>query len=226
MAAHGGILRLDRVGQHLEEGQRALGLDRGCRREVRSRTREHRAEPVAQPRIGFDLIEDVRDVHIATYDFTQLFEERHQPPPPAATRHGAVDRRRHLHHVEGLLEVVANAVADRVGRRVEIAVAGDDDHLDVREVEADRTHQLLAAQAGHRQIERHDVHGRRVEDFERFGAARNHRDRVVRRENHAERLTGAAFVVDDEHVRAYGAAIDHTGLLVAPRVRVSPASQQ
>ena len=41
--------------------------------------------------------------------------------------------------------------------------------------------------------------GRGVEDLERFGAARDQRHVVGRRENHAERFAGAALVVDDEH---------------------------
>ena len=47
MAAHERILRLDRVGQHFEERQRALMLDRLHRREVGSGTLEDLAEPAA-----------------------------------------------------------------------------------------------------------------------------------------------------------------------------------
>ena len=150
-----------------------------------------------RPASRLDLLEDVGDVHVAADHAGELLEEGDQAPPSAAARQRAVDRGGHLHHVEGLLEVVADAVADRVGRGVERTVAGDDDDLDVREVEADRAHQLLAAKTGHREVERHDVDRRGVEDLERFGAARDHRHVVGGRQDHAERLAGAAFVIDD-----------------------------
>jgi hypothetical protein len=170
MAAHARVLRLDRVCEHLEERERALRLGRR-RSELAHRPREDLGEPIAHAGIRFDLVEDLGDLHVAADHVGQLFEEVDHAAATAAARERAVDGRGDLDHVERLLEVVADAEPDGVGRGVEAPVAGDDDHLDVREVDADGAHQLMAAQAGHREVERHDVHGARVQDLERLGAA-------------------------------------------------------
>ena len=104
-----------------------------------------------------------------------------------------------------------------------LAVTGDHDDLDVREVDPDRAHQLLAAQAGHGEVERHDVDRRRVQDLERLGTARGQLQVVAGREDHAERFARAAFVVDDQHVGAVLGSVDHGGTPLRLAVANQPA---
>jgi hypothetical protein len=128
----------------------------------------------------------------------EIVDERQQMGSRALAQQGAQNRRRHLHHVEGLLEVVADPAADAFGGALDRAAAGDDDDLDVGELAADDPHQLVAPHPGHVEVDGDEVDFVRAQDLEGLRAALGLQHRVIRGEDHPERFAGAAFVVDDQ----------------------------
>ncbi len=106
-----------------------------------------------------DVLHDRRAADQAT-ELPALGEIAREPQQLLAIAH-ALDRllENHLEpgEVDRLGEVVVSALAHRLGRVLDRAVAGEQDEHGVRQIFADRAHQLDAGRAGHHQIGKNDV---------------------------------------------------------------------
>ena len=139
------------------------------------RPREQLGELAAQLLAPLHLVQDRRGVLLAADHGAELLEERAQAAARAPARHRARDRRAHLHHVERLLEIVADADPHRLGGALDRGAARDHDDLDVRKLLVHAADQVLTAHAGHVEIDRHDV------DRARCAGSRARRPRCPRR---------------------------------------------
>jgi hypothetical protein len=119
----------------------------------------------------------------------------------AAMVDGAPHEIRDLCHVEGLGDVIEDAMAEALNGGVERRVPGDHDHLDVRIEPLDVLHHLHTRHPGHAQIERDDVDRCRADNLERLLAARGGIHVVVWLEDEAQRFRRTAFVIDDQQGR-------------------------
>jgi hypothetical protein len=202
VAAHEAVLALDGLGQHLQELDRARRIER---RSVPGALAGALAEDPAQAPAQLGAPLDVREngvrVAVLADHFAELLEELGEPGARALPRERAHHRGRHLHHVEGLLEVVADPVADPRGGALQAAAAGDHDDLGVRELAAHHAHHVLALHAGHVEVERHQLDPLGAQGLQRLGAASGLQHIVVGGEDHAQRLARAALVVHHQYSR-------------------------
>ena len=199
VAAHEEIPGLDRLGEDLEEfeGARSTGA-RARGAALQSRLGEQCAQALLGQRVGLELVEREMRVPVGAEDPAHFLEERDRSPAALAAGECALDRGRHLHDVEGLDQIVEDAVADALDGGLDRAAAGDDDDLGLGRLGADRPHQLVALHAGHVQVDGDEIDLFGSEHVERFGSVFRGGHFVATGKNHAKRLAWPPFVVDDQ----------------------------
>ena len=101
--------------------------------------------------------------------------------------------------VERLRDVVERVVAQALDRRVERAVAGDDEGLDLGVDLLDPLERGDAAEPRHAEVERHEVDRLAAEDRERIVTRRRGEDVTILAEDGAEGFSDTELVVDDQH---------------------------
>ena len=145
---------------------------------------------------------------------------QHQP----AMAGGAADHRRQHVRIEGLFDEVGGALAHRLHRHRHVAMAGHQDHRQVRVDLLDPPQQLQPAGAGQQHVG--DDAAGKVGGKVRERGFRIHRlERIEVCQPHplAQARAHRRIVVDDEHRRSLGRrgvaiAVDgHAGLLPTPR---------
>ena len=103
--------------------------------------------------------------------------------------------------VERLRDVVEGAEAESLDRRVDGPVAGDDEDLDVGVDLLDALEGADAAEAGHLEVEGHDVDRSLADDGESLVTAARGQDLAVALQDRSERLPHPPFVIHDQQPR-------------------------
>ena len=122
---------------------------------------------------------------------------------PLPSQHGRLDLVKHDAVVERLFHVREGAELDGPHGRLELAVTGQNDDLDVGIEFFDLAQEVHAGLAGHANVGDHEIDGLLAKEVERRGHVLGHVDLVLLLQKHTQGLAGPVFVVHNENTRKF-----------------------